>query len=72
MPKINVTPKQFPNIVVSYIYHKMLHPDSVSAGKRLFDELIENMKKKGMVPTIRDYYLNPDFAVDAVGRRIKP
>ena len=58
MPKINVTGESFPNIVVPYIYHKMLHPDNVSAGNRLFDKVIENMKKKGVVPIIRDYYLN--------------
>ena len=58
MPKINVTAKSFPNRVFSYLYHKLLHPEKVSAGNRLFDKLIEKMKKKGMVPIIRDYYLN--------------
>ena len=58
MPEINVTGKSFPNIVVPYIWHKMLHSDNVSAGNRLFDKLIENMNKKGLVPIIRDYYLN--------------
>jgi len=58
--KINVTNKTYPNIVVAYLFDKLLHPEEVSVGNELFDKLAGQMKQKGFLPIIRDYYLNMD------------
>ncbi len=60
MSKINVTNKTYPNIVISYLFDKLLHPDEVSVGNELFDKFAGQLKKKGFLPIIRDYYLNMD------------
>jgi len=55
--KINLTSNEFPNIVVAYLLDKFLHPDEVSVGNEQFDELIEDMRVRGMLPLSRTYYL---------------
>jgi len=58
--KINVTNKTYPNIVIAYLFDKLLHPEEVSVGNELFDKFVLQLKKKGFLPIIRDYYLNMD------------
>jgi hypothetical protein len=58
--KINVTNKTYPNIVIAYLFDKLLHPEDVSVGNELFDKFVIQLKKKGFLPIIRDYYLNMD------------
>lgn len=60
MSKINVTAQTFPNIVVAYLFDKLLHPDEVSVGNELFDKFVVQLKKKGFAVNLRDYYLNMD------------
>ena len=60
MSKINVTNKTYPNIVVAYLFDKLLHPEEVSVGNELFDKFAAQLKQKGFLPIIRDYYLNMD------------
>ena len=60
MSKINVTNKTYPNIVIAYLFDKLLHPEEVSVGNELFDKFTLQLKKKGFLPIIRDYYLNMD------------
>ena len=60
MSKINVTNKTYPNIVIAYLFDKLLHPTEVSVGNELFDKFTLQLKKKGFLPIIRDYYLNMD------------
>lgn len=60
MSKINVTNKTYPNIVIAYLFDKLLHPEEVSVGNELFDKFVIQLKKKGFLPIIRDYYLNMD------------
>ena len=56
--KINVTANEFPNVIVAYIFDKLLHPEDVSAGNADFDSLIEEMRLRGMLPLARTYYLD--------------
>lgn len=60
MSKINVTNKTYPNIVIAYLFDKLLHTDEVSVGNELFDKFAKQLKQKGFLPIIRDYYLNMD------------
>lgn len=60
MSKINVTNKTYPNIVIAYLFDKLLHSEEVSVGNELFDKFALQLKQKGFLPIIRDYYLNMD------------
>jgi hypothetical protein len=60
MSKINVNSEAFPNIVVAYLFDKLLHPDEVSPENELFNKLMKTMKGRGALPVVRDYYLNMD------------
>jgi hypothetical protein len=58
MPKINVTANTFPDIVVAYLFDKLLHPEDVSSGNEQFNAFMEGFRKKGGMTIVRDYYLN--------------
>lgn len=58
MSKINVTNETYPDIVIAYLFDKLLHPDEVSPGNPLFENFTKQLKQKGFMPIIRDYYLN--------------
>lgn len=60
MAKISVTPSKYPNIIVAYLFDKLLHPDRISIGNEEFDNVIQKMKQKGFMPILRDYYLSMD------------
>jgi len=60
MAKINVTNKTYPNFVVAYLFDKLLHPDEVSVGNELFDKFSIQLRQKGFLPLVRDYYLSMD------------
>jgi hypothetical protein len=57
--KINVTANEYPNIVVAYLFDKLLNPE-VSKGNKDFDLLVEDMRIRGMLPLVRTYYLQMD------------
>ena len=61
MSKVNVTNKTYPNIaVIAYLFDKLLHPEEISVGNELFDKFADQLKRKGFLPLIRDYYLSMD------------
>lgn len=60
MSKINITGNTFPHIVMSYLLDKLLHLESVSPGNEEFAEIMRKLKGKGMLPLIRNYYLDMD------------
>lgn len=60
MSKINVTNKTYPNFVIAYLFDKLLHPDDVSVGNELFDKFAVQLRRKGFLPLVRDYYLSMD------------
>ena len=61
MSKVNVTNKTYPNIaVIAYLFDKLLHPEEVSVGNELFDKFADQLRRKGFLPLIRDYYLRMD------------
>lgn len=60
MAKISVTVNKYPNIIVAYLFDKILHPEKISAGNEEFNEVITLMKAKGFMPILRDYYLSMD------------
>ena len=60
MSRINVTNKTYPNFVIAYLFDKLLHPDDVSVGNELFDKFVIQLRHKGFLPLIRDYYLSMD------------
>jgi len=60
MAKINVTNKTYPNFVIAYLFDKLLHPDDVSVGNELFDKFAVQLRRKGFLPLVRDYYLSMD------------
>jgi hypothetical protein len=60
MAKINLKPNEYPDIVIAYLFDKVLHHDEVATGNELFDEFMTKMKSRGITPLLRDYYLSMD------------
>ena len=42
------------------MFDKLLHPDDVSVGNELFDKFAVQLRRKGFLPLVRDYYLSMD------------
>ncbi len=63
MSKINLKPDEYPDIVIAYLYDKVLHPEKVATGNKLFDEFMKKLTSRGASPLLRDYYLSmePDM-----------
>jgi len=58
--KINVNSNEYPNMVVAYLFDKLLHLDTVSPGNKEFMLFMEDMRVRGMLPLARTYYLSMD------------
>ena len=58
MAKINIDASEFPDIIMAFLYDKMLHPDEVVPGNEQFDRILTKFKTKGVMIEFRDYYLN--------------
>ena len=71
MSKITVSPEDFSDVVVSYLFDKMLNPDEVTTGNEDFNKLVDDMNKKGMRPLLMKYYLNMDGNDRLKYKRIK-
>jgi len=71
MAKINITANEFPDIVVSFLFDKILHTDEIIPGNKSFNELMEVMELKGMKPILMKYYLNMDANQRVKYKRIK-
>ena len=71
MGKIIVDQDEFANVIVSYIFDKMLHPDDVSAGNEEFTKLISKISQMGGKPLFMKYYLNLDASERLQYKRIK-
>lgn len=57
MAKINISPQEFPDIIMAFLFDKMIHPDEIVPGNKEFDRIMKVFKAKGMVTNLRDYYL---------------
>jgi hypothetical protein len=57
MAKINISPQEFPDIIMAFLFDKMIHPDEVVPGNEEFNKIMKKFKDKGMVTNLRDYYL---------------
>ena len=55
--RIKIEDIEFPNIIVAYLLDMMIHNDEKS-GNTLFDELMDDFKKKGMFPILMRYFRN--------------
>jgi len=71
MSKVNVTPDQFGNLVVSFLLDKMLHPEEVIPGNKDFNVFAEKMAGKGMKPLSLNYYLRMNAVERVYYKRIK-
>ncbi|MFH1824139.1 MAG: hypothetical protein ABH873_02790 [Candidatus Firestonebacteria bacterium] len=71
MSKVNVTPDQFGNLVVSFLLDKMLHPEEVIPGNKDFNVFAEKMAGKGMKPLALNYYLRMNAVERVYYKRIK-
>lgn len=58
MSKINIAPNEFPDIIMTFLFDKMLHPDEIASGNPQFDKIMAEFKKRGVITQLRDYYLN--------------
>jgi hypothetical protein len=71
MATINVTPKQFADLSVSFLLDKILHPDEVVSGNKEFDEFTASIKGKGMKSALTQYYIKMDSQSRLDYKRIK-
>lgn len=56
--KIRISPEEFADFVVSFIFDKMVNEEEVLPDYEEFNELVETMLNKGMKSFILKYYLN--------------
>ena len=71
MATINVTPKQFGDLTVSFLLDKILHPDEVATGNKEFDKFIESIKGKGAKSALTQHYVQMDSKSRLNYKRIK-
>lgn len=71
MATINVTPKQFADLTVSFLLDKILHPDEVVADNEQFNEFAKAIKGKGMKSALTQYYIQMDSQSRLDYKRIK-
>ena len=71
MATINVTPKQFADLTVSFLLDKILHPDEVVSGDEEFDKFTTSIKGKGMKSALTQYYVKMDSQSRLDYKRIK-
>jgi hypothetical protein len=57
MAKINISPQEFPDIIMAFLFDKMIHPEEVVPWNEEFNKIMKVFKGKGMVTNLRDYYL---------------
>lgn len=71
MATINLTPKQFGDLTVSFLLDKILHPDEVVPGDEEFDKFIDSIKGKGAKSALTQHYIKMDAASRLNYKRIK-
>jgi predicted transcriptional regulator len=58
--KIIVEPNEFADIVISFLFDKMLHPKEIVPNNDDFNEFIEKIRGKGLKTLLMQYFLNMD------------
>ena len=71
MATVNLTPKQFGDLVVSFLLDKILHPEEVVPGDEDFDKFIESIKGKGAKSALTQHYVQMDSQSRLNYKRIK-
>ena len=69
MSTINLTPKQFGDLTVSFLLDKMLHPDEVIPDDESFNKVIDSLE--GRKGALTSYYVQMDSASRLQYKRIK-
>jgi len=71
MAKINVTRQEFADLVVAFLFDKLLHPEEVVPDDLKFNDLVESMRGKGLRSLFMNYYLDMDPKMRVKYKRIK-
>ena len=71
MATINLTPKQFGDLTVSFLLDKILHPDEVVPGDKDFNKFINDIKGKGAKSALTQHYVRMDSQSRLDYKRIK-
>jgi len=71
MATINVTPKQFGDLTVSFLLDKILHPDEVVSDDENFNKFIDSVKGKGIKSALTQHYVKMDSQSRLDYKRIK-
>ena len=71
MTTLNLTPKEYADLTVSFLLDKMLHPDEVVSGNENFNKLAEKFKNLGLKPHLTKYYIDMDSMARMNYKRIK-
>ena len=71
MSTINVTPKEFGDLTVSFLLDKILHPDEVVPNNKEFNEFIDSIKGKGAKSALTQHYVHMDSQSRLNYKRIK-
>lgn len=69
--KINVTPEEFQDVVVAFLFDKLLHPEDIVPDNEKFNKLAKIMSNKGMKSRLMSYYLDMDVRNRVQYKRIK-
>jgi len=71
MAKINITPDEFGDVVVAFLFDKLLHKEDVSPNNENFNKFIDNLDKRSGKSLLRDAFLSMDPDMRLKYKRIK-
>lgn len=69
--RLTVTPNEFADIVVCFLFDKVLKQDEVVSNNIMFNEFMEKMAEKGLKSRSMSYYLNLPSETRLNYKRIK-
>lgn len=71
MARVNITVKEFPDLVAAFLFDKINNVEEVIPDNQEFNELAESMGKRGMSPLLMKYYLSMDPQMRIYYKRLK-
>lgn len=69
--KITVNSREFADLVLIFLYDKMINEDTILPDYDRFNEISETLKNKGMRSILMHYYLGLDSQMRLKYKRIK-
>jgi len=71
MATLNLTPSEFADVSVMFLFDKILHPDEIVTSNEKFNKFADDIKGKGIKAPLTNYYMKSDSETRLNYKRIK-